>query len=339
MDVSLPEPERVGTIDQPTTRVLLISGSLRSGSTNTALLRTAMTVAPDGIIVELYDGMGALPHFNPDGDREGESVDAAVAELRAAIGASDALLFCTPEYAGALPGSFKNLLEWTVGDGGTYDKPVAWINASGPAAPSGGEDAHDSLCKVLGYVGADIVEAACARIETTRDAIGSDGTFGNPAMRGHVRRILTALAEHATDRGETGMAATEGTNDPLEAVARADDAFFAALLDGRGPVIEDLLTDDFLIVEVQSGSVVDRGDFVAAIANGHVTFDASEAFRNDRIIRGYGDVAVVIGRTRMSFTLGDASTFRSASRYTHVFRRVRGRWRMISAQGTAVPRQ
>ena len=74
--------------------------------------------------------MGSLPHFKPRHDREGEPVDAAVADLRAHVAAADAIVICTPEYAGALPGALKNLLEWTVGDGGTYHKPVAWINVS-----------------------------------------------------------------------------------------------------------------------------------------------------------------------------------------------------------------
>ncbi len=95
-------------------QVLLVSGSLRAGSTNTALLRTAQRVAPPEITAVLYDGLARLPHFNPDDDRP--PLHPAVAELRLAIRASDAILFCTPEYAGALPGSFKNLLEWTIGD-------------------------------------------------------------------------------------------------------------------------------------------------------------------------------------------------------------------------------
>ena len=49
--------------------------------------------------------MAELPHFNPDDDREGEPVHPAVAQLRAEITAADALLLCTPEYAGALPGA------------------------------------------------------------------------------------------------------------------------------------------------------------------------------------------------------------------------------------------
>lgn len=176
--------------------VLLISGSLRAMSTNTAVLRTAAEVADDVVTTTLYAGMGDLPHFNPDDDREGMSVHAAVAELRAAVASADALLLCTPEYAGALPGAMKNLLEWTVGDAGTYNKPIAWINASGPAAPTGGADAHDSLRKVLGYVHADIVEAACTRIPLTRDAIGPDGTITDPALRDQVGDTLRTLADH-----------------------------------------------------------------------------------------------------------------------------------------------
>ncbi len=175
-------------------RVLLISGSLRAGSTNTAVLRTARAVAPDGITAVLYEDMAALPHFNPDDDAEGAPVHPAVAALRAEIAQADALLFSTPKYAGALPGSFKNLLEWTVGDAGTYGKPVAWINASGPAAPTSAADAHDSLRKVLRYTGADIVEAACVRIPIERSAVGPDGLIADPAVRERIAAALTALA-------------------------------------------------------------------------------------------------------------------------------------------------
>jgi chromate reductase, NAD(P)H dehydrogenase (quinone) len=181
-------------------RVLLISGSLRNGSTNTAVLRTASEVAMEGVETALYAGMAELPHFNPDDDREGEPVHAPVAELRAEIAEADALLLCTPEYAGALPGALKNLLEWTVGDGGTYRKPTAWINAAGPAAPTGGGDAHSSLRKVLGYVHADIVEAACTRIPLTRDAVGPDGTIIDPEAREKITETLAALVRHVTDQ-------------------------------------------------------------------------------------------------------------------------------------------
>ena len=92
----------------------------------------------------LYEGLGALPHFNPDDDVE--PLHPAVAELRAAIDAADALLFSTPEYAGALPGSFKNLLDWTIGGGEIYEKAVGWINAS---TLGGAADTYESLGVVL----------------------------------------------------------------------------------------------------------------------------------------------------------------------------------------------
>src|SRR4051812_18704766 len=174
--------------------LLLISGSLRAGSTNSAALRTAVALAGDGMHVVLYDGIGELPHFNPDDDAEGSTPRLAVAELRAAVAAADALLICTPEYAGALPGALKNLLEWTIGDAGTYDKPVAWINVSGPAAPSGGADAHDSLRKILSYSGADIVEAACLRVPLERKMVGADGLVTAEHARSEISRPLSELA-------------------------------------------------------------------------------------------------------------------------------------------------
>ncbi len=182
------------------TTLLLVSGSLRAGSTNAAVLRTAAMLVPDGARAVLFDGMGSLPHFNPDDDAEGAMVDPAVAALREGVAAADALLICTPEYAGALPGALKNLLEWTVGDAGTYDKPVAWINAAGPAAPTGAADAHESLRKVLGYVHADVVEAACARVPLTRGDVGSDGLVTTPAAREAIAGAVAALIQHVRAR-------------------------------------------------------------------------------------------------------------------------------------------
>lgn len=184
-----------------TCRVLLISGSLRSGSTNTALLRTVQAVAPDGLVAVLYEGLGDLPLFNPDDDVD--PLHPAVAGLRAQIQSADALLISTPEYAGALPGSFKNLLEWTVGGGEIYTKPVAWVNAS--SSPTGATNAHQSLRVVLGYVGASIVESACAHVPITRDAVGADGLVADPLTRGRLAEILTELARYVAESRDEGV--------------------------------------------------------------------------------------------------------------------------------------
>jgi chromate reductase len=177
-------------------QVLLISGSLRRGSTNSALLRTAQLVAADDMTTVLYEGLDGLPHFDPDRDRV--PLPAAVDELRAAIHAADAILFCTPEYAGALPGSFKNLLDWTVGDaepGSIYEKPVAWVNVS--AAPTGAADAHESLRKVLAYAHAVVVDEACVALPITRQAIGEDGLVGDAAIRARVLDVCRTLVGRA----------------------------------------------------------------------------------------------------------------------------------------------
>jgi NAD(P)H-dependent FMN reductase len=173
-------------------QLLLISGSLRNGSTNTALLRTAEAVVPPRLATGLYDGLDELPHFNPDHDNS--QLHPAVADLRARIASADAVLFSTPEYAGALPGSFKNLLDWTVGGGEIYGKPVAWVNAS--ASPTGAADAHESLRKVLGYVGSIIVETACAHIPVARNAIGPDGLIADPSIRARLGEVLGMLLSH-----------------------------------------------------------------------------------------------------------------------------------------------
>jgi NAD(P)H-dependent FMN reductase len=185
----------------PPVRILLVSGSSREGSTNAAVLRTAADLVAEGVETVTYTGIGALPLFNPDDDREGAAVDPRVADMRRAVAAADALLICTPEYAGALPAAMKNLLEWTIGDAGTYGKPVAWINAAGAAAPTGAADAHDSLRKVLGYAGADIVHDACARIPVDRALVGADGLITDAGVRAEIAAAVGRLAAHAAAVG------------------------------------------------------------------------------------------------------------------------------------------
>jgi chromate reductase, NAD(P)H dehydrogenase (quinone) len=170
-------------------RILLISGSTRAASTNTAAVRAANDIDTERITTAVYDGLPDLPAFNPDDDAD--PLPSTVSELRAAIAAADGVLFCSPEYAGGLPGSFKNLLDWTVGGAEMYGKPVAWINVAGAGR---GEHAHASLRTVLGYVGAAIVEPAVARIVVGRGAVGPDGLVADPDVRERIEGALRAFA-------------------------------------------------------------------------------------------------------------------------------------------------
>ena len=171
-------------------KLLLVSGSTRGASTNTAALRTALDVAPEGVEGVLYTDLAELPAFNPDDDHD--PLPSTVAGLRELIAAADAVLFCTPEYAGALPGSFKNLLDWTVGGMEMYRKPVAWINIAGTARGAG---AQAELETVLGYINASVIVPACRHIPVARDAVGADGLVTDVGVRAAIADVLRAIAD------------------------------------------------------------------------------------------------------------------------------------------------
>jgi len=158
------------------TRLLLITGSTRRHSTNTAALETARELLGDR--ASLYAELAELPAFNPDDDHE--PLPPAVAELRAAIAAAGAVVFCVPEYAGTVPGSLKNLLDWTVGGAEMYGKRATWINVAGPGR---GEGADATLATVLGYVGAQTLKSSGARVPVERDAIDADGRISDADTR------------------------------------------------------------------------------------------------------------------------------------------------------------
>ncbi|MEU6766679.1 NADPH-dependent FMN reductase [Streptomyces sp. NPDC046853] len=170
--------------------ILLLSGSLRAGSSNETVLRTAEDVAPPDVRTLRYEGLATLPHFNPDDDAD--PLPQAVTGLRAAIDAAAAILVCTPEYAGTLPGSFKNLLDWTVGGTEICDKPVAWVTA---AAPGRGEGASATLRTVLDYTGATIVEEACTRIPVLPNTPTKNGILTDPRTRTHLTQTLQRLLQ------------------------------------------------------------------------------------------------------------------------------------------------
>jgi len=110
--------------------VVAIPGSLQRASSNSALVH-AIAARATGSAVDVWEELGALPHFRPDLDGD-EHVDS----LRRAVDGADAVLIATPEYAGGMPGALKNALDWLVGTGELYGKPVVVINAA-PSAERG----------------------------------------------------------------------------------------------------------------------------------------------------------------------------------------------------------
>jgi NAD(P)H-dependent FMN reductase len=111
--------------------ILAISGSLRRESLNSAALRAAAhAAARTGLRVEIDDSPRGLPHFNPDLEIQPPE---AVQRFRGVCENAGAVLLAVPEYAFGIPGTLKNALDWTVGSGAIYRKPVAVLSV----APAG----------------------------------------------------------------------------------------------------------------------------------------------------------------------------------------------------------
>jgi chromate reductase, NAD(P)H dehydrogenase (quinone) len=115
-------------------RILGICGSLQAKSSNRTLLETAQRLTQGDVELALFEGLGDLPHFNPDQD--GENVADAVTTFRRALAASDGVLIACPEYGHSLPGVLKNAIDWSISSGELTGKAVA-ITASSNMAGRG----------------------------------------------------------------------------------------------------------------------------------------------------------------------------------------------------------
>ena len=167
--------------------ILLISGDPRDDALPTAALRTAARFAPAGTVATLYDGLRGLPAFVPS---EPAPPD-AVTLLRRRIDAADALLFSTPEVAGSLPGSLKNLLDWLVDDGRLDGKPAAWLSV---ASAGQDEGARATLETVLGHGRARVLRPACIRVPLSRDAVDARGLVTDPRLHMALLDVLQSIA-------------------------------------------------------------------------------------------------------------------------------------------------
>ena len=117
--------------DDKPIRVLGISGSLRRGAYNTALLHAARELAPEGMVVEVFEGLREIPPYDDDVRIE-QGFPPVVAELREAVRLADAVLLVSPECNYSVPGQLKNAIDWAsrAPDQPFADKPVAIMGAS-----------------------------------------------------------------------------------------------------------------------------------------------------------------------------------------------------------------
>lgn len=168
-------------------KIMAISGSLRAASTNTALLRAAVSEAPEGVTVDLYEDLSGLPLFSPDLD--GAAI-VSVAAFRTRLLAADGLLIASPEYAHGVPGALKNALDWAVGWEEYPGKPVALWHTS-----PYGEHAKAALTEILKTMSSCIIPAASISIILRgKKPAEMEPMLAAPETRDAMRRALDVFA-------------------------------------------------------------------------------------------------------------------------------------------------
>ena len=172
-----------------------LSGSLRRGSVNTALLRAAREVAPDGLEIEIAS-LRDIPLY--DGDLEAEKgIPAAAQALKDRIAGADGLLLATPEYNSSIPGVFKNAIDWlsrpTTDIARVFgDRPVALMGATpGPGGTILAQAAWLQVLRTLGTRPWCGPRMMVARADTLFDA---DGRLTDEALRKRLRAFLEGFS-------------------------------------------------------------------------------------------------------------------------------------------------
>ncbi len=185
-----------------TTKILILAGSLRRDSYNRALARAAEQLAPSGVSVETFDGLGALPFY--DGDVEAQGLPATVVALRRAIVEADVLLIATPEYNGATSGVLKNALDWASRGPARIlaGKPAGVMGAS--TGGSGATGGIESVVRILRRTRSDVLDHLVA-VPFAERAFDDDLVLSDTNVRAEVAELVSELADRA--RNSTAVAA------------------------------------------------------------------------------------------------------------------------------------
>jgi NAD(P)H-dependent FMN reductase len=167
-------------------RILAISGSLRQVSSNTALLQAAIALSPTHVEMKLYDGLGDLPHFNPDLE---PTEPPSVTDLRAQLKWSDGLIISSPEYAHGIPGVLKNALDWLVSGEEFAGKPIALFNASPRAV-----HAQASLTEIVTTMAGRIVPEASITVSLLGKNLDATEIAADPEIADRLQAAIIAFA-------------------------------------------------------------------------------------------------------------------------------------------------
>jgi chromate reductase len=190
--------------------VLGIAGSLRAGSLNTAALRAAAELLPEGMTLEIYD-LSAIPMYNADVDANG--TPDAVQDFKNRIAAADALLIATPEYNYSSPGVLKNALDWAsrpAGRSPLNSKPLAIMGVA--AGRFGTVRAQMNLRQVAYAMNMLPLNRPEVMIAQAADKFDAQGRLIDETSRQQIAELLAALAEWTGRlRGEAVVVPVEPT--------------------------------------------------------------------------------------------------------------------------------
>jgi len=180
--------------------ILAISGSLREGSYNTALLRAAADRLPPGVTVTFYDHLVQVPAFNEDRVAERpEPVD----RLWDAVAEADGVLISTPEYNSSIPGVLKNALDWLsrpLIESPLRNKPAAVIGAS--TSMFGAVWSQAETRKVLGAIGARVLDRELP-VPSADEQFDEAGRLVEKEVEQELGSIVHALVEAIEARAVT----------------------------------------------------------------------------------------------------------------------------------------
>ncbi len=176
----------------PTFHAIAFSGSLRTGSANTALVRLAQRIAPPELSIEVIDWVDQLPWMNPDLETDPPEI---LQRWWSALRGADALIIGMPEYNGTPTALAKNAIDWATrppADRAIAGTVVAFLSAAGR---SGGQHSQDSVTPILGFLGASVVTEPYVRLSMVGDRFDSDGNTDDPEIIDAVAAKLCAIID------------------------------------------------------------------------------------------------------------------------------------------------